>query len=67
MVSTIATVPWDPGMQFPLGLQSQAIKGHPLGGSHKNQGTGMCVKPPFQEIVVLWSGAEGEHDVACWL
>lgn len=38
-VSPIATGPWDPGIQAPCSHQNQAIKGHPLGSSLKNQGT----------------------------
>lgn len=33
----IVTVPWDPGKQAPHGFQSQVMKGHPLGGSHRHR------------------------------
>lgn len=61
-------------MQAPRGLQDQAIKGHPLGGSHKTElprvkpEHQMCLEAPLWETLALNSAAEGEgEDGAHWL
>ena len=63
-VFSIVTVPWDPGIP---GHKSQAFKGHPMGSSCKNWGTRYkywgtrCERASLQEMLALWSAAEGEY------
>ena len=58
-ISSIARVLWMPGVQA-YGCQSRGTRWHPLGSSHRNQGTrpgsrapAVCEVPP--ETLLLWS------------